>query len=141
MRTPRERVFVYLRVDPLPTDMGLWSEFHGVPLQLQPTALDLLNLLAQIGIAADLEVVQHRFTWTFADLDEAVAQTRNTLCLREDDAAATAKLRRLLDERLVPWPNGRLGPEIASARSGIIYLETGTALGAAPLEPLQHDRR
>src|SRR5262245_24220324 len=31
-----ERVFVYLRVDPLPTDLGLWSEFHGSPLQLQP---------------------------------------------------------------------------------------------------------
>jgi SAM-dependent methyltransferase len=115
-----ERVFVYLRVDPLPTDMGLWSEFHGMPLQLQPTALDLLNVLAQIGIAADLEVVQHRFTWTFADVDEAVEHIRNTLCLRDDDASAAAKLRRLLDERLVHWPNGRLGPDIADARSGII---------------------
>ena len=116
----REQVFVYLRVDPLPTDLGLWSEFHGSPLQLQPTALDLLNVLSQIGIAADLDVVQHRFTWTFADLDEAVEHIRNTLCLREDDAGATAKLRRLLEERLVSWPNGRLGPNIASARSGII---------------------
>ena len=92
-----ERVFVYLRVDPLPTDMGLWTEFYGVPLQAQPVALDLLNLLAQIGIIADVEVVEHRFTWTFADLDEAVAQTRNSLCLREDDAPATAKLRALLE--------------------------------------------
>jgi SAM-dependent methyltransferase len=116
----RETVFVYLRVDPLSTDMGLWSEFYDSPLQLQPTALDLLNVLEQVGIAADREVVQHRFTWTFADLDEAVAQTRNTLCLREDDAPATDKLRRLLEDRLVRWPNGRLGPEIASARSGII---------------------
>ena len=116
----REQVFVYLRVDPLPTDLGLWSEFHGSPLQLQPTALDLLNVLSQIGIAAELDVVQHRFTWTFADLDEAVEHIRNTLCLREDDAGATAKLRRLLEERLVSWPNGRLGPNIASARSGII---------------------
>lgn len=115
-----ERVFVYLRVDPLPTDLGLWSAFHGIPLQLQPMALDLLNVLAQIGIAADLEVAQHRFTWTFADLDEAVEHIRNALCLREDDAGATAKLRRLLEERLVQWPNGRLGPEISSARSGII---------------------
>lgn len=115
-----ETVFVYLRVDPLPTDLGLWADFHGAPLQLQPTAMDLLNLLAHIGIAADLQVVQHRFSWTFADVGEAVAHTRNTLCLREDDDGATAKLRRLLEERLVSWPNGRLGPDIDSARSGII---------------------
>lgn len=116
----RQRVFVYLRVDPLPTDMGLWKEFHGVALQAQPAHLDLVNLLAQIGIAADVEVVHHRFTWTFADVDEAVAQVRNSLCLREDDAAAAAKLRTLLESRLVPWPDGRFGPNIGSARSAII---------------------
>jgi SAM-dependent methyltransferase len=116
----RRRVLIYLRVDPLPTDMGLWSEFYGVPLQGQPVAMDLLPLLAQAGIMADLEVVNHRFTWTFADLDEAIAQTRNSLCLAESDVAATVKLRALLSERLVTWPNGRLGPQIAASRSGII---------------------
>jgi SAM-dependent methyltransferase len=115
-----QRVYIYLRVDPLPTDIGLWSEFHGVALQAQPGHLDLIGLLAQIGIAADVEVVEHRFTWTFADLDEAVTQLRNSLCLREDDASATAKLRTQLEARLVRWPNGRLGPEIGSARSAII---------------------
>jgi SAM-dependent methyltransferase len=121
-----DRVYVYLRVDPLPTDMGLWADFYGEPLQLQPSALDLLNLLAQIGIAASYEVVEHRFSWTFAELEEAVAQTRNTLCLREDDAAATTRLRQLLEARLVPWPNGRLGPEIKSARSAIISWKPGS---------------
>ena len=115
-----EQVFIYLRVDPMPTDMGLWAEFYGVPLQAQPTALDLLNLLAQIGIMADFEVVEHRFSWTFADIEEAVAQIRNSLCLREDDEVASVKLRGLLKERLVAWPNDRLGPEIVSSRSAII---------------------
>lgn len=116
----KQRVYVYTRVDPLPTDMGLWSEFHGVPLQAQPSHMDLLNALAQLGIMAAVEIVHHRFTWTFASLDEAVAQVRNSLCLREDDGAASARLRVLLEQRLVPWPNGRLGPEIGSARSAII---------------------
>jgi len=116
----KRRVFVYLRVDPLPTDMGLWAEFHGVPLQLQPTHMDLVNVLVQLGIMPDVEIGEHRFTWTFSTLDEAVAQVRNSLCLREDDDAASAKLRALLGQRLVPWPNGRLGPEIGSARSAII---------------------
>jgi len=116
----RERVFIYLRADPLPTDMGLWSEFHGVPLQHQPVHMDLLNVLAQIGVFADVEVVEHRFTLTYASVDEAMEQVRNSLCLREDDAAASAKLRRLLDERLVSWPTGRIGPRVESARSAIM---------------------
>lgn len=116
----RRRVFVYLRVDPLPTDIGLWNEFYGVPLQLQPTHIDLVNVLVQLGIAPDVEIGEHRFTWTFATIDEAVAQVRNSLCLREDDGASTVKLRRLLEERLVRWPDGRLGPDLASARSAII---------------------
>jgi len=121
----RQRVYVYLRVDPLPTDFGLWSEFYGVSLQTQPTHLDLINLLAQMGIAAEVEIVQHRFTWTFADIEEAVVQVRNSLCLREDDAAGAAKLRALLESRLIRWPNGRLGPAIESARSAIISWQPG----------------
>ena len=115
-----KRVCVYLRADPLASDLGLWSEFYGVPLQLQPAHMDLINVLAQEGVFADVSVVEHRFTSTFADLDEATQQVRNSLCLREDDAAATAKLRGLLEERLVAWPNGRVGPEVGSARSAII---------------------
>jgi SAM-dependent methyltransferase len=114
------RVYIYTRVDAMPTDMGLWSEFYGVPLQLQPSHLDLLNALADMDIVPDVEIVEHRFTWTFASLDEAVEQVRNSLCLRADDDAATAKLRGLLDERMILWPNGRLGPQIGSTRSAII---------------------
>lgn len=119
------RVFVYLRADPLATDMGLWSEFHGVPLQHQPVHMDLLNVLAQMGIFADVEIVEHRATLTFASMDEAVALARISVCLPEDDAAATTKLRRLLDERLVPWPNGRIGPPISSARSAVMSWKPG----------------
>jgi SAM-dependent methyltransferase len=116
----RRRVFIYTRVDAMPTDMGLWAEFYGEPLQLQPSHMDLLNALAELAIVPDVEIVQHRFTWTFASIEEAVSQVRNSLCLREDDDAAIAKLQRLLEERLVTWPNGRIGPRIESARSAII---------------------
>lgn len=114
------RVYVYLRADPLPTDMGLWPAFYGVPLQSQPVHMDLVNVLAQVGIFADIEVVEHRFTLTFGSFEDAVAQVRNSLCLRDDDRAADEKLRRLLHERLVDWPVGRLGPNVESARSAIV---------------------
>jgi SAM-dependent methyltransferase len=116
----KQRIFVYLRVDPLATDIGLWSEFWGEPLQQQPVFADLYPLLLQIGIVADVEIVEHRFSWTFASIEEAVTQVRNALCLREDDAPATAKLRSLLADRLMASRDGRLGPRIESARSAIL---------------------
>jgi SAM-dependent methyltransferase len=126
-----QRVYVYLRADPLPTDMGLWPEFYAVPLQAQPVHMDLVNVLAQMGIFADVEVVEHRFTLTFASFEDAVAQVRNSLCLRDDDAPAEEKLRRLLREQLIAWPGGRLGPNIASARSAIVsWAPTGRQSGA-----------
>jgi SAM-dependent methyltransferase len=125
------RVFVYIRVDPLATDVGLWREFYGVPLQGQPTFEDLYPLLMQMGIVADAEIVEHRFTWTFASLDEAVLQIRNALCLREDDDAANARVRALLEDRLIVWPEGRLGPRIESARSAIVSWAPKSGAGAA----------
>ncbi len=114
------RVYVYLRIDLLATDFGLWSDFWSVPLQGQPTALDLFGALTQAGIMPDVEVVEHRFTWTFHSLDEAVPQVRNSLCLREDDTSATERVRSLLAERMVAWPDGRIGPAINAARSAIL---------------------
>jgi SAM-dependent methyltransferase len=115
-----ERVLIYLRADPLATDMDLWREFYGVPLQRQPVHMDLLNVLAQMDIFADVEVVDHRFTLTYQSLDDAVSQVRYALCLREGDVAAEGKLRLLLSERLVSWPDGRLGPPVSSARTAIL---------------------
>jgi len=126
----RQRVFVYIRVDPLATDLGLWREFYGVPLQGQPVFGDLYPLLEQVGIVADVDIVEHRFTWTFSSMEEAVVQVRNALCLREDDAGADEKLRGLLRERLVESRDGRLGPRIESARSAIISWR-GRSAGAA----------
>jgi SAM-dependent methyltransferase len=121
----RERVFVYLRVDPLPTEMGLWSEFYGIPLQSQPTALDLMNLLAQADIYADFEVVNHRLTLTFESVDDAVTHVKDALCLNETDEIALARLRSVLQERLKPWPDGRLGPDVAWARTAIMSWKPG----------------
>ena len=124
----RERVMVYLRVDPLATDVGLWAEFHdGVPLQRQPVLADLLPLLWQIDIAPDVRVVEHSVTLTFNDLDEATAQVRNGVCLREDDQAATQKIRRLLAERLVVNDAGRLGPSMTRARTAVISWVPGAS--------------
>ena len=115
----RQRVLVYLRADVLRTDFGLWSEFHGEPLQTQPTHQDLFNVLAEMDIFADVRVVETPFTWTFETKEQAIEQVANSLCLGDGDAAARERLSRLLDERMVRLPNGRIAPPERATRSAI----------------------
>jgi SAM-dependent methyltransferase len=112
----RKRVFIALRADPMATDFGLWAEFYGVPLQHQPVHMDLLNVLAQIGIFADVEVAEFRFPWVFDSVEGAYDEVNTRLCLREDDGAAHAKLRRLLEERLTSRADGRVEMEHAGGQ-------------------------
>jgi SAM-dependent methyltransferase len=114
----RERVFVYIRVDPLPTDFGLWREFYGAPLQAQPTHGDLFNLLLQIGIMADVEIVTAPFTWKFESLEEAAREVGGRLCLRPDDEPAQAKLRAVLAPRF-ERQSGAIMSDSGEARSAI----------------------
>jgi SAM-dependent methyltransferase len=116
----RRRVYIYLRADPLPTDLGLWGEFHGEALTRQPTHHDLFNVLWQEGIFCDVEVVNQRFAMPYPSLDAAVSQVRHTLALREGDTAAEAKLRGLLETRLSKREDGQLVGEYPATRSAIL---------------------
>jgi SAM-dependent methyltransferase len=114
----KQRVFVYLRVDPIATDFGFWADFHGEPLQHQPSHHDLFNVLVQIGIMADVEIVATPFTWSFESFDEAVHQLAGALCLADDDERSRSKLRELVRER---WAevDGRVAPPPRQSRSAI----------------------
>ena len=114
----RDRVFVYIRADPLPTDFGLWSAFYGAPLQAQPTHADLFNVLLQIGIMADVEIVTAPFTWKFESLEEAAREVGGRLCLRPDDEAAQAKLRDVLASHF-DRESGAIMSDSGEARSAI----------------------
>ncbi len=114
----RDRVFVYIRADPLPTDFGLWSEFYGVPLQGQPTHADLFGVLVQMGIMADIEIVTAPFTWRFESVEDAAREVGGRLCLRPDDDDAQAKLRDVLAPRF-ELEGGRIMSDSGEARSAI----------------------
>lgn len=115
----RERCYVFLRAEQMSMDFGLWAEFHGQPLAPQPSALDAFNILWQIGLCADLQVVDAPISFTFASLDEAVGHLAHTVVLAEDDGAARERLRGLLRERLVETEGGLAFADVAT-RSGII---------------------
>ncbi|HEY7801100.1 MAG TPA: class I SAM-dependent methyltransferase [Dehalococcoidia bacterium] len=114
----RERLFVYIRADPLPTDFGLWSEFYGAPLQGQPTHADLFNVLVQIGVMANVEIVTAPFTWKFDSLEDAAGEVGGRLCLRPDDEPSQAKLRDVLASRF-QRESGGIMSDSGEARSAI----------------------
>jgi len=114
----KQRVFVYLRADPIATDFGFWRDFHGEPLQDQPTHRDLFNVLAEMGVMADVEVVQTPFHWSFESLDDATRQLAGGLCLADDDETSRTRLRELIRER---WDvsDAAVSPPGRSSRSAI----------------------
>ena len=114
------RVFVYLRVDPLPTDLGLWAHFHDVSLTRQPTHQDLFGVLCQEGIFCDVEVIDQRFAMAYASLDVAVQQIRNAVSIREGDTVAEGKLREFIAERLRRREDGQYVADYPATRSAIL---------------------
>jgi hypothetical protein len=97
----RRRCFVSLRalhLDAL-TD-HLWRHFHAEPRRLPPTYLDAVNLLHELGILADVRILDTPQPWRYADLDTAVEEHLEQLIL-PDTPATRAELSSLLKDWLV----------------------------------------
>jgi SAM-dependent methyltransferase len=90
--------FVYLRVDPLVTDLGLWQEFHGEPLADQPTHADALAVLHELGIAPNVTVFRLEARRSFASWDEAVDQALRGVCV-PDTPGNRQRIESLLRQR------------------------------------------
>lgn len=125
----RDRCYLYLRAERASMDFGLWAEFHGEPLVPQPSAIDAFNVLWQIGIHADLQVVQAPLAFSFPSLDEAVEQMAHTVAIAPGDDRGRERLRAILRERLVP-EGGRLAFPARVVRSAIISWRPGSAAAA-----------
>jgi SAM-dependent methyltransferase len=100
--------FIALRdVVPEPEPLGrLWLRFHGQERCLQPGYMNAFNLLYELGIHANLHVEAIPGpSWSFANLDDAVAFAREHLILRED-GRGDIELRQELESVLVPSETG-----------------------------------
>ncbi|HET7487235.1 MAG TPA: class I SAM-dependent methyltransferase [Acidimicrobiales bacterium] len=113
------RAFLYLGaasidllVDPF------WRHFHGTRRKPGPTYLDAVEVLADLGIRADVEVVEVRSRVRYRSLAAAVQAHREQLLL-EDTAAVRAELRGLLRPWLVQEPDG-LRPPLRSSPAAIV---------------------
>ncbi len=115
----RRRAFVYLNAasadhlfDPL------WRHFHGSPRRPAPTYLDAVAVLAELGIRAEVEVVELPTRGRYATLDAAVKAYRDQLCL-PDEAPVRRELRGLLSSFLV-LDGGELRAPVRTTPAAIV---------------------
>ncbi len=95
----RGHAFVYLSA--MSTDAlfdPFWRHFHGAPRRPGPTYLDVVAVLGELGIKADVEVVELPVRTRFTNLASAARDYRENLCLPN-----TPGLRRELRELLGAW--------------------------------------
>jgi 2-polyprenyl-3-methyl-5-hydroxy-6-metoxy-1,4-benzoquinol methylase len=83
----------------------LWRHFHRRPRRPGPTYLDAVAVLEELGIKADVEVVEVPTLARYANLAEAVKSCREVLLL-PDTAAVRNELRKLLASWLVAEEGG-----------------------------------
>ncbi|MCK6548512.1 DUF2478 domain-containing protein [Myxococcota bacterium] len=114
------RRLAVLYLSPRPPISGLdplWASLYGAPRPQPPGALEILNLLWQLGHAAELRVVEGSARpFAFADDGEDLVE----LCLRvnvEPDDEGRARVREHLHRvaRRTPdgrWQLGTLGPHV-----------------------------
>jgi SAM-dependent methyltransferase len=85
--------------------LGLWEAVHGSPRAPQPTYIDAVNVLHQLGCYANVEVAWADVPRTFESLDEAIERFAETVAVGEDEGQLH-KLRQALSERLLPVAGG-----------------------------------
>lgn len=116
----RHEAFVYLSA--MSTDAVVdpfWRHFHDAPRNPGPTYLDALAVLAELGIDADVEVVELPVRTRFDSLGEAVRDYRDHLLLG-DSPEVRKELRALLSSWLVP-ADGSLRPPLRSTPAAILH--------------------
>ncbi len=112
--------YVYLRADPLATDMGLWREFHGEALTQQPTHQHALGVLHEMGIYPNVAVYRLDARRTFADWNEAVDQARRSVCM-PDTPEMNARVRDLLVPLMGEMPDGGVSTYPSAMRTAVIW--------------------
>jgi hypothetical protein len=86
--------------------LGLWEAVHGEERRRQPTYIDAVNVLHQLGCYASVEIAWVETPRRFDSLDEALERFAETVAVGEH-AEKVRKLREALAQRLEALPGGR----------------------------------
>ncbi len=85
----------------------LWEAVHGEARRPQPTYIDVVNVLRQLGCFANVEIAWTEMLRSFDDIDDAMDRFAESLAVGEDEERST-KLREGLLQQLTPMDDGRL---------------------------------
>lgn len=85
----------------------LWEAVHGEAREPQPTYIDVVNVLRQLGCYANVEIAWTEMGRSFEDLDDAFERFADTVAVGESGENADL-LREALAGKLTETPDGRL---------------------------------
>jgi SAM-dependent methyltransferase len=104
--------------------LGLWEAVHGEPRIPQPTYIDAVNTLHQLGCYANVEAVWVETRRAFDSLDDAVERFAESVAVG-DDSERRQRLREALAERLEPLSDGWLAHPGGRYPLATIWWEAG----------------
>jgi SAM-dependent methyltransferase len=99
-----------------------WRRFYGEPRLPLPGALECLNALYQLGIAAQLTLVPASSVFSYTDVEEALADIRWRLRFTPDPQRDQA-IRAAIDELLDRDEAGRLKARGLPEQTAVIWWE------------------
>lgn len=121
-RATEQACFIYMRATPLDTlTAPLWKHFHSDERCMPPSYIHALDVLYEMGIYANVEVVDLPPTLRYPSLEVAVNELLEQLIL-PDDQPTRAELQRLLQGWLIER-DGELVPPAREMVCAIISWE------------------
>ena len=104
--------------------LGLWEALNNEPRRPQPTHIDAVNVLHQLGGMANVEIAWLDITRAFDGIDDAVERVAESAAAGEDPVRRE-RLRAVLAERLTPIEGGRLALPLDPYPVATVWWEAG----------------
>jgi hypothetical protein len=117
----RDACYIYMRATPIDAQTGhIWRHFHGDERCMPPSYIHALDVLYEMGIYANVEIVETPQSLRYPSLDVAVDELVEQLILPIDVRTRT-ELRGLLEGWLIER-DGMLAPPFEKTVCAIIQV-------------------
>lgn len=104
--------------------LELWQAVHGEPRLPQPTHIDAVNVLQQLGCYTNVEVTWVELRRGFESLEDVFERFAEYVAVR-DDAVQRRRLRDALASRLEPVEGGGLASPVRRYPLATVWWEAG----------------
>jgi len=124
-RVARRLCFLHMMAgQPWFDQLDLWRAVHGEERRRQPTYIDAVNVLHQLGCYANVEITWVEIPRAFESIDDAFDRFAESVAVGEDPGQQE-RLRDALAERLTKQDDGRLGLPRGAYPLATIWWEAG----------------